>query len=94
MQNEEYKENAISSLKNTFQGHTEELKKVLSSKCTTKIRISQYDEHMKLIATYDSISEAAKHINGNATHKTKSTRISECINGKWKSAYNHIWIKE
>ena len=94
MENIEYKENAVSTLKNTFKGHSDESKKSLSEKCLTKKRISKYDGHMILIAIYDSISEAAKHIDGDATHKTKSNRISECINGKWKSAYNFIWIKE
>ena len=43
------------------------------------------------IEKFNSISDAAKTIESDATIKTRSNRISEACNGKWISAYNFIW---
>ena len=76
------------------QGHSEETKKKMSEVRKNKKSVEQYDLELNLINTFDSIADAARSLEGEATLKTKSSRISECINGKWKSAYNFIWIKK
>jgi len=78
----------------TLQSHSNETKEKMSLKCKNKKCVSQYDSDLNLIATFSSISDAAKSMNGDATHKTKSNRISECISGKWKSAYGFLWVRE
>ena len=72
---------------------SEETKQKMSSACKNKKCIKQYDLELNLVNTFSSIADAAKSINSNATLKTRSNRISECVNGKQKTAYDFIWVK-
>ena len=72
----------------------EETKRKISNSRKNKKCVKQYDLELNLINTFSSITDAAKSIDSNATLKTKSNRISECVNGKQKTAYNFIWIGE
>lgn len=72
----------------------EETKQKISNSRKNKKCVKQYDLELNLINTFSSIADAAKSIDSNATLKTKSNRISECVNCKQKTAYNFIWIGE
>ena len=73
---------------------SEETKQKMSEVRKNKKGVEQYDLELNLVNTFSSIADAARAIDSDATLKTKSNRISECINGKWKTAYNFIWIKK
>lgn len=72
---------------------SEETKQKMSAVKKNKKGVQQYDLEMQLVNTFSSIAEAAKSIDSTSTLKTRSNRISECINGKWKTAYNYMWVK-
>lgn len=72
---------------------SEETKQKMSAVKKNKKGVQQYDLEMQLVNTFSSIAEAAKSIDSTSTLKTRSNRISECINGKWKTAYNFMWVK-
>jgi group I intron endonuclease len=61
---------------------SEETKKKMSDVRKNKKGVLQYDLKLNLINTFSSIADAAKSIISDATIKTRSNRISECINGK------------
>lgn len=74
--------------------HSEETKKKMSAARKNKKMVEQYDLELNLINTFGSIADAARSIENESTLKTRSNRISECINGKWKSAYGFIWVRK
>lgn len=71
----------------------EETKQKLSISNKNRKVIEQYDLEMNLVATFNSIGDAARSIETDATFKTKSNRISECASSKRRTAYNYIWVK-
>ena len=94
MEDPTYKDKILDTLSNGRNRSTsEETKQKTSNSRKNKKCVKQYDLELNLINTFSSIADAAKSINSNATLKTKSNRISECINGKQKTAYDFIWIK-
>lgn len=50
--------------------------------------VKQYTLEKELVGIYPSVNQAAKAINKPRPH------ITECINGKRKTAYNYIWCIE
>lgn len=55
-------------------------------------RVCQYDKYGNLIATYISISEAARTLGKfNSNGKPKASPISECCHGNETSVYGYIW---
>ena len=70
---------------------TEEHKKYLSTICKTKKKVLQLNTKLEVIAEFDSISDAAKTIQRDATHKTISNQISGCCHNKKPSAFGYIW---
>lgn len=68
-------------------------KQKISDSRKNKKEVHQYDLQLNLLNTYQSIADAAKSIESTSTLKTKSNRISECINGKHTTAYNYVWTK-
>ena len=70
---------------------TEERKLEVRLTRSNRKTVSQYDLKLNLIATYNSIGEAANNLQGDATFKTKSNKISACCNGKEKSYKSYIW---
>lgn len=72
----------------------EETKRKVSESHKNKKGVKQYDLEMNLVNTFISIGDAARSIETDATFKTKSNRISECISSKRRTAYNYIWISE
>lgn len=70
---------------------SEETKKKMSNSKKNKkcvLRIGENEE----VLEFDSIESAAKSIESVAKQKTKANRISECCNGKEKSAYGYVWM--
>ncbi len=55
--------------------------------------IYQYNNNMKLIKTWNNLSEAERYYNPKSFEKNKygSNNIRACINGKQKIAYKYIW---
>ena len=53
----------------------------------------------RIYATYESIGEAARHYaahkNKHGTHNVQTIRkrISDCVNGKSKTAFSYSWIR-
>ena len=94
MEDPEWKEQILDNLSKGY-GHpiSEETKQKMSAVKKNKKGVQQYDLEMQLVNTFSSIAEAAKSIASTSTLKTRSNRISECINGKWKTAYNYMWVK-
>ena len=60
--------------------------KIFTNKKRKRKRVVQYDNDYNIIAVFDSPLEAAKSLN-----KKQSSRITNCCNGKSKSAYGYIW---
>lgn len=50
--------------------------------------VLMFDKNLNFIKRFNSVSEAAGYINKNIA------AISECCNGKRKSAYKYIWVFE
>lgn len=97
MQDPEKREKLLDNLSKGWYSTTaksEETKQKMSSVRKNKKAVEQYDLELNLINTFASIADAAKSIDSESTIKTRSNRISECISGKTKSAYDCIWIKK
>lgn len=94
MEDSEYKDKIIENLTNHEKSKSETTKEKLSNNCKTKKQVYQYNDKLEVINTFSSISDAAKSITNDATHKTKSNRISECISGKLQSSYGFIWRRD
>ena len=43
------------------------------------------------VLEFDSIGQASREIQSQGTDRTREKRISECLNGKGKSAYGYVW---
>jgi len=64
----------------------EQLEKMnIASKLKNSKVIYQYDKNYKLITSYNSVTEAAKTI------KCANTTLSDCANGRTKTAKGFIW---
>ena len=64
--------------------HTDEEKKKISKSLMK--RVCQLDESGNILATFDSLHDAANHVGA----KSQST-IGQCANGKRKTAHGYIW---
>ena len=64
---------------------SDEQKKRMSISIKTKKKVSCYSLENQFIATYESITSAAREIKGSHRH------IQKCCKGKNKTAYGLIW---
>lgn len=80
-----------SNLENGRGKKSGETKMKMRDASTSKKQVEQYDAEKNLIATFNSISDAARSIDEKykSTQKTKSNRIGECCNGKKASIYGY-----
>ena len=68
--------------------HTEEELQKMHDSSPLKISVIQLNLDGSYVATHSSYGYAAKSVDG------RESWISECCNGKAKSAYGYMWVKE
>jgi group I intron endonuclease len=72
-------------------GNSEETRlKMSKAKEEKKKKVGKYDLENNLIEKFNSISDAAKSIEG-LVQKTKANKIGECCNNTRKTIYSFIW---
>ncbi len=68
--------------------YTRNIGKVKRKHSTEKKRVYQYSLKMKFIASYESASEAARHV------AVSSTNITACCKGKYETSGGYKWFYE